>query len=141
VVASLPPRREVIVVSGSTYYYADGVYYAQAPSGYEVVPAPVGAVVEHPPQNVTNVYVDGREYGYDQGTYYEPQPPGDEEGAAPTYEVIAPPVGATVPSLPEGAEKRDVEGNTYFFYTETFYKPFYSGSDVVYMVAADPKAG
>ena len=45
-VASLPPRHETIVVAGSPYYYANGVYYASAPSGYTVVPAPVGATVE-----------------------------------------------------------------------------------------------
>jgi hypothetical protein len=48
---------------------------------------------------------------------------------------------ATVPSLPEGAEQRDVDGNTHFVYADTFYKPFYSGSDVVYMVVADPTTG
>jgi hypothetical protein len=55
--------------------------------------------------------------------------------------VIAPPVGATVPSLPEGTEERTVGKDTYFVYADTFYKPFYSGSDVVYMVVADPTTG
>jgi hypothetical protein len=68
-VASVPRRHEVIVVSGATYYYSNGAYYQQVPSGYQVVPAPAGAVVEHAPQNVTNVYVSGQEYGYDKGTY------------------------------------------------------------------------
>src|SRR6266516_7422216 len=31
VVASIPPTRTVVVVSGTSYYYAEGVYYVQAP--------------------------------------------------------------------------------------------------------------
>jgi hypothetical protein len=105
-----------------------------------VVPAPPGAVVEHAPTNVTNVYVNNQEYGYANGTYYEAKPPVDDE-SAPTYEVVVPPVGATVDSLPEGATQESIDGSDYFVYSETFYKPFYSGSDVVYMVVADPTSG
>src|SRR5439155_23535901 len=37
IVRSIPPTRTVVVVSGTNYYYADGVYYAQGASGYTVV--------------------------------------------------------------------------------------------------------
>ncbi len=135
-IASIPHRHEVIVVYGSTYYYSNGVYYSSTSSGYVVVPAPARAVVEHAPTNVINVYVNNQEYGYSNGTYYEAKPPVDDESAS-TYEVVAPRVGATVDSLPDGATQETIEGSTYFVYSETFYTPFYSGSDVVYMVVAD----
>jgi len=61
-----------------------------------------------------------------------------DDKSDPTYEVVAPPVGATVDSLPDGASQKSVDGSAYFVYSETFYKPFYSGSDVVYMVVANP---
>ena len=136
-VASIPPKKEVIVVQGSTYYYANGVYYVQASSGYQVAPAPAGAVVAHPPANVTNVYVNNQEYGYSNGTYYQAKPPEDDK-SDPTYEVVTPPVGSTVDSLPDGASQKSVDGTSYFVYAEAFYRPFYSGSDVVYRVVADP---
>ena len=41
VIASLSPRREVIVVNGLTYYYDDGVYYRPYSGGYIVVQQPV----------------------------------------------------------------------------------------------------
>ena len=91
------------------------------------------------PAQVTNVYVGGEEYGYSNGAYYDVQPP-KEEGGDPTFEVVKPPVGATVPSLPDGATQETINGAPYYGYAGTYYKPFYSGSDVVYMVVEKPKA-
>lgn len=136
-IASLPPRYETVPVSGTTYYYADGTYYAQSGSQYQVVAPPVGATVENAPTQVTNVTVNGAEYGYSEGAFYDVKPPADEE-SAPTFEVVAPPMGATVPDLPEGAEVRKAKDTDYFVYAETWYQPFYSGSTVIYMVVADP---
>jgi len=50
IVASLPPRREVVYVGGSPYYYYDNYYYRPCPRGYVVVPQPV--IVEPAPQPV-----------------------------------------------------------------------------------------
>ena len=33
-----------------------------------------------------------------------------------------------------------VDGDDYFLYDGTYYRPFYSGSDVVYQVVEDPTA-
>ncbi len=41
VVATLPPRYEVVYVSGAPYYYCDDVYFRPCRSGYTVVSAPV----------------------------------------------------------------------------------------------------
>lgn len=136
-VASLPPRYETVTVAGSPYYYADGTYYQASGDQYEVVPAPVGATVENAPSQVTNVYVNGEEYGYANGAYYDVEPPADDQ-SEPTFDVVAPPIGATVPELPADAEKQTVGDQDYFVYADTWYKPFYSGSDVVYMVVEAP---
>ena len=63
----------------------------------------------------------------------------EEEGAEASYEVVEPPAGATVPYVPEGAVEKKVDGETYFVAGTTYYKAFYSGSDVVYMVTANPE--
>ena len=54
-VASIPRQHQVVYVSGSPYYYSNGVYYVQSGSQYQVVPAPTGAVVDQPPAQTTNV--------------------------------------------------------------------------------------
>ena len=138
-VASLPPKTQTVVVAGSPYYYANGVYYEQSGSGYTVVPAPVGATVEHPPAQVTNVYVNDQDLGYSNGTYYEEQPPA-KEGSDPTYKVVAPPIGATVQTLPKDAKKTTIGGIDYYVYAGTYYQVFHSGSKVVYMVVEKPSA-
>ena len=48
-------------------------------------------------------------------------------------------MGATVTSLPDGSNSETIDGTAYFVYASTYYKPFYSGSDVVYMVVETPK--
>ena len=94
-----------------------------------------GATVEHAPTEVTPVTTGEEEYGYANGAYYEASVGDDGEAE---FTVVEPPVGGIVPSLPEGAEKKTVGDADYFVYTGTFYKPFYSGADVVYMVVLDP---
>ena len=49
-----------------------------------------------------------------------------------------PPVGATVPYLPEEAKKVKVSGKTFMVYEHTYYQPFVSGGDTIYMVVQDP---
>ena len=124
---------------GSPYYYADGVYYVQSGSRSTVVPAPVGATVEHPPAQVTNVYVNNEDLGYSNGAYYKQQPPA-KEGADPTYKVVAPPIGATVETLPKDAKEQVIAGIDYYVYAGTYYQVFQSGSKVVYMVVKKPSA-
>ncbi len=55
------------------------------------------------------------------------------------YEVIAPPVGATVPYLPEEAVEKQIGGKKYYVYEETYYKPFSSEGEIIYMVVEEPK--
>ena len=55
------------------------------------------------------------------------------------YEVVAPPIGATVPYLPDEVSEETVNGKKYFVYEGTYYRPFASDGDTVYMVVEDPR--
>jgi Family of unknown function (DUF6515) len=64
------------------------------------------------------------------GAFYAP--------VAGGYRVIAPPIGATTWTLPNGAVNENVAGVTYFSYGGAWYQPIYSGSGVYYEVVANP---
>jgi hypothetical protein len=49
-----------------------------------------------------------------------------------------PPIGATVTSLPNGAVSETINGTAYFRFGNAYYRPFYSGSSVIYEVVAKP---
>ena len=119
----------------TTYYYSNGVYYQKTGNSYVVVSAPAGATVEHAPTDVATVTAQGQEYGYSNGTYYGAEVSDDGEAK---FVVVEAPLGAIVPTLPDGAQKISIGGKDYFEYSATYYQPFYSGSDVVYMVVKDP---
>jgi hypothetical protein len=163
--ATKPKRTTTVVVTGTTYYYAGGVYYVQSGSGYVVVTAPPGAVVYSVPTYTTAVYVGTTEYLYVNGTYYAPttkpaeQPPPPDTAATATasaqvedpsdipmieneeenYEVVTPPVGGTVPYLPEEADEETINGAKYFVYEGTYYKPFAGDGETIYMVVENPR--
>jgi hypothetical protein len=152
-----------VVVAPTTYYYAGGVFYLQSGSGYTVVAAPAGAVVHAVPDYTTVVYVGTTPYYYSGGAYYvatdepAPQPPAEEASAADepmadddpsqipmieddhNYEVVAPPVGATVAYVPDEADEETISGKKYFEYAGTYYRPFASDGDTIYMVVDDPR--
>jgi len=64
-----------------------------------------------------------------------PVPVDDEQN----YEVVSPPVGVTVPYLPDDASESTVNGKKYFVHEGTFYQPFASDGETIYMVVEDPK--
>lgn len=55
IVATLPPYYDTVYVSGSPYYWYDGIYYRRCPSGYVVVSAPAVAPVVAAPAVTTVV--------------------------------------------------------------------------------------
>ena len=64
--------------------------------------------------------------------------PGPDPDPKTNYKVTAPPIGASVKDLPKSAKETTVDDKKYYTYQDAYYKPFYSGSDVVYMVVAKP---
>jgi len=104
--------------------------------------APAGQVEELIGARVTTiagapatVQSDETLYGYSNGAYYNAE---DGEVGEAEFVVVDSPVGAIVPTLPDGAEQKTIGGADYFVYTGTYYQPFYSGSNAVYMVVAGP---
>ncbi len=155
--ATRPRYSTTIVVTGTTYYYYGGVYYATSGSGYVVVSAPPRAVVYAVPTSTTVGYVGSAPYYYHGGTYYvatdkpadQPPPPeiddpeDDSVGEEMTaddhnYEVVAPPIGATVPYLPDEADEETIAGTTYMVHEGTYYRPVVSEGETIYMVVKDP---
>ena len=53
-------------------------------------------------------------------------------------EVVAPPIGATVPCLPDEADEETIAGTTYMVHEGTYYRPFVSEGETIYMVVEDP---
>jgi Family of unknown function (DUF6515) len=104
-----------------------------------VAAPPVGVTVQQPPSQVVNVTVNNQEYGYSNGAYYQVQEP-EEEGGQPAFKTVEAPVGAKVDYLPDGAASKTVDGVVYFVYNDVWYRTFYSGSEVVYIVAEKPEA-
>ncbi len=54
------------------------------------------------------------------------------------YEVVGPPIGATVPYLPDEADEETVGGTAYMIYEGTYYRPFVSEGETIYMVVENP---
>jgi len=68
----------------------------------------------------------------------EEAPPMTERDDGKNYQVVKSPVGATVPYLPEEAKEQTVKGKKYFHHQGTYYQPFSSEGETIYMVVADP---
>ena len=69
---------------------------------------------------------------------YVELPPLGEDDEQENYKVVAPPAGATVPYLPEEAAETTVNGRKYSVYEGTYYRPFASDGETIYMVVEDP---
>jgi hypothetical protein len=70
-----PAASTTVVVSGTSYMYSDGAYYARVLSGgavaYQVVPAPAGAIIATLPRSCSSVRVGGVAYTQCGPTYYQ----------------------------------------------------------------------
>ncbi|OGX11617.1 MAG: hypothetical protein A2351_02100 [Omnitrophica bacterium RIFOXYB12_FULL_50_7] len=86
-------------VADMLYYYLEGTYYRETPSGYVVVAAPRGALITTLPQRNKVIVYDNTDYYYYNSTYYVKQPTG--------YTVVTPPpsvVSSNAPAV-EAPEK------------------------------------
>ena len=161
-----PKYSTPVVVAGTSYYYSGGVYYVSSGTQYVVSAPPPGAVVYAVPAPTTVVYAGSNSYYYYNGTYYQPtdEPAERPEGAAPppeyegefslqgegdgpemiesdhNYEVVTPPIGVTVPYLPDEADEVEVSNKSYFVYDGAYYQQFINDGDTIYMVVEDPRS-
>jgi len=59
------------------------------------------------------ISLENRQYGYYDGVFYEPYNNG--------YQVVPPPMGAYVPSIPDGFQQVMVGDQTYFYFGGAFF--------------------
>ncbi len=132
----------------NNYYFANGTFYedttdpASLPTEEQRAAEQKAAAAAA--ENVNDEDRKGA-VAYAEDEAFEGMEPGELKDEAPeeNFRIVAPPMGATVSMLPEDAEEKKIGETTYFVYAGTWYKPFYSGEDVVYMVSSNPeeKAG
>jgi hypothetical protein len=113
----------IVTAANQQYRYNQGVWYVPSGGGYEVVPAPVGAVVPALPPGA--VGLGGNEYYYG-GTYYQRTSGG--------YIVVAPQAGTVVENLPPGGEEVTIGDQVYVRFGETYYQPIDLGGRPGYEV-------
>ena len=131
VVYSVPAAAVVVYVGETPYLYYGGAYYV-----YTTAPAP-----QPPPPTTVNVNVnvtttDAAADSTADGIAPPEDPPMVE--SEENYEVVGPPVGAAVPYVPDEADEQTIDGKKYFIYEGTYYRPFASEDETVYMVVEDP---
>ncbi len=120
-------KSQVIHHHTGSYYYRDGIYYRFHNNQYMIHHPHVGFRVSSIPSYRT-VWVNGVSYYYYYGTFYSYMAPSRE------YVVVAPPVGAIVESIPEGYEKIDINGNTYYTVGGVQYKAVIFNGEIWYEV-------
>jgi hypothetical protein len=86
----------------------------------------IGAAISTPPPYYNTVVVGGNNYIYSDGVFLQP--------SGNSYVVIAPPIGAVVPSIPDGCSATNQGGVIYYDCSGVVYQPFYQGSSLVYRV-------
>ncbi len=126
IVVGLPHGHIRVVVGGGQFFYYSGVYYTSGPSGYVVVPAPVGAVMATLPDGYSIVVVGGTQYFYYYGTYHVLR-------SGTGYVVVEAPVGAIVPYLPDGHTTVYVGGVMHYRFGGVHYRPYIRNGATVYI--------
>jgi uncharacterized protein DUF6515 len=114
-----------IFVSGTPYYYDDGIYYQQQGQDYQEVYPPVGADVQELPDGAIEIDAGNLAYYYAGGAFYVQQDGGF---------VIAPtPMGVTIPELPPGAVEVIVNGAVAYQFNGIYYQPVFVDGVTQYM--------
>jgi hypothetical protein len=112
------------------YWYDDGCFYLPQNGGYDVVAAPIGAIVASLPPGYETPVVDGVTYYYFAGVFYTSTGQG--------YQVVAAPPGAVIVQLPDGAVDQQVDGQDFLVYNNTFYEPISQDGQDAYEVVPPP---
>ena len=145
VVYAVPEATTVVYVDGVAYYYYNGTYYilteTEAPRPEQEPDSSVYEGTEDDgdddeqgpaPQETGEEAEDGSQI------VEAPHPPPMIEEEDSRFEVVDPPMGATVPYLPEESKEVVVDEKKYFIYNGVYYRPFASDDDIIYMVVEDP---
>ena len=120
-------RAQIIHHKGGTYYFRDGIYYHNVNDRYIVSRAPIGIRVSLLP-DYRFIWLNNICYYYYCGTFYRYLDNVNQ------YEVVIPPVGAIVESIPDGYEKLNIEGNTYYIVDGVQYRAVIYDGEIWYEV-------
>jgi hypothetical protein len=129
VVYAIPVTATPVPVGSKVYYYYGGTYYV-----------PTTKPADKPKETETTVNVNVSADASATKTKPEKMEAPEMTKDDSNYEVVVPPVGATVPYLPDEAKEETVGGKKYFVDKKTYYRPFSSDGETIYMVVEDPKA-
>jgi Family of unknown function (DUF6515) len=127
---SLPIGVQTVFANNTPYYYSDGLYYQQAPNGYQQVYAPVGAIVPALPVGAVPIVIGYATYFYADGTFYV------QEGNQ--FAVVQPPLGITVPELPSAAVQVALNGQIAYLFNGVYYMPIFVNGVTQYTVVQPP---
>jgi len=106
----------VVYVGTTPYYYYGGAYYVTTTvQAQQPPPQAAGGGTEASSEKSPDMTDDGN-----------------------SYEVVEAPIGATVPYLPEEAKEQTIKGRKYFLHEGTYYQPFSSAGETIYMVVEKP---
>jgi hypothetical protein len=88
-VGRLPPKHRNLMVNRTKYFFDSGIFYRNAPGGYVIVRAPMGAILASVPVGSVTFALGGIPYWYYGGVYYRRVPSGYIVVDAPPNAVIA----------------------------------------------------
>jgi hypothetical protein len=115
-----------IEVNGSPFYYRDGEFYRKVVGGFQVIDAPVGAVIPALPTGATTMWIGDDEYVYLKGAFYRRNPQG--------FAVVTPPTNTYVKALPREAKEVWCGGLRY----RCLHGAFYTEADQGWLIATPP---
>ena len=128
IVYAIPVAATPVYVDSTVYYYYGGTYYS-----------PTEKPADEPEGTETSVKVDVSNDVSGGKTKSETMDAPEMTQDDSNYEVVVPPVGATVPYLPDDAKEETVGGKKYFVDKGTYYRPFVSDGETIYMIVVDPQ--
>ncbi|PZV18763.1 MAG: hypothetical protein DCF20_01485 [Pseudanabaena sp.] len=88
----------------------------------------IGAALTTPPPYYIPIFVGDTRFIYSDGVFLEP--------SGSSYIVVKPPIGAIVPSIPDGCSTLDIGGVVHYDCSGVIYQPFFQGSDLVYKIVS-----
>ena len=113
--------------NGINFYYKNGVFYKHNGKEYIVHRAYPGMRVRVIPE-ARRIVIGNVHYWYYYGTFYR------IVDSTREYEVVVPPVGAIVESIPDGYEKLEIDGNTYYIVNGVQYRAIIYNGEIWYEV-------
>ncbi len=137
VVYAVPAPTTVVYVQQVPYYYYDGAYYVTTPEPAERPDKSdqEAAAETEPAAGEGEAVADAGDAAGEEADDGLPDMADDPDN---NYKVVEPPIGVTVPYLPDEAEEKSIKGKKYYVVGETYYKPFAGDGDTIYMVVESP---